>query len=46
VEAARWTIRPQLGATLDRALRATSDGRPFVVDVRIRRLGGRRVYLA
>jgi thiamine pyrophosphate-dependent acetolactate synthase large subunit-like protein len=41
VEAERVNTPATLGQALDRALRATSDGRPYVLDVRIRRrLGG------
>ena len=41
VEAERVDDPARLGAALDRALRATTEGRPYVLDVRIRRrLGG------
>lgn len=41
VEAERVDDPAALGAALDRGLRATTEGRPFVLDVRIRRrLGG------
>ena len=41
VEAERVDDPAALGAALDRAIRVTSDGRPYVVDVRLRRrLGG------
>lgn len=41
VEAERVDDPARLGTALDRALRANADGRPFVVDVRVRkRLGG------